>query len=1062
MNRGSKINLRLWGSAAGALVGFGIFLLLFGGLSGAQTLRVFFLGLIAMALGAVVADRFTGRRVLKDSESAVIGRLATGDLTVRSHEIEDATASLEMASAIRGLVLKLQRTISRFSQLSSDVGTVSEQMARRSRVLAQTATDQLRSAESTATSVSQIDRSINNVQKSMEALSLNAEETSASILEMSASIEEVRRIADTLSEFVEQTASAIEEMIASINEVATNTESISSFAIQTSSSMVQMNATTEEIGNSARKSSELARWVMESANEGRDAVRRTVEGMRTIQSSVEESKISLTNLGERSEEIGEIVRVIDEIAGQTNLLALNAAIIAAQAGERGKGFAVVADEIRDLSERTSSSTDEIRTLIQNVQRGVHSSIEQMTQSSERVNEGVSLTDRAERVLDKILEITQRSTSSISEIARATEEQIRGSQATTEAIEEVTKMVQQTATATQQQSQTSSKLGEQAATVRDYTKHLKRAMGEQESGSQAIGQAMENIMTAVSSVLESVSILSTESSSIVSAVNIVEESSREGSFSVTDLNQMANTLSHESTLLTQELGRFKLPVATRGGTITTATVLPHRLTLDPLHCQFIALNFPQKAIHQTLVEFGEGAEIVPGLAERWEVLEQGRLYRFHLRPSLKFHNGRSITAGDVVKSFLRVMDPQHKSLGTWIMENIQGARDVIDGKGTLASGLAAIDERTVEIRLEEPLAFFIMLLSMPETAIIPVEEAEKRDFRLSPVGSGPFQVKDVTEGSAIRLSRHKAYYDQNRPHVDELTFRLDLKSGKEVADAFLAGELNVAHGIPPSIISEMRKDPHLAPYILDTVQLHTSYIGLDNSCPPFDRLEIRQAVSHAIDRQRINDRVFSGMALIAESLLPPGLLGYDPNLRGYDYDPDRAKALMRQGGQAGGFKVEYWTFDTDEFNNSGIVPLIIEDLSKIGIEVKVVRSTATEARGHHSGTRHNSIFVANWYADIPDADNFFYIFFHSSSRAIPGINYGGSDLDPIIDEARRTIDIERRSQIYGQLNEQTLRDAPMVYLFHDRLFALHKPDIRGVKTHLSPPPVRYDDIWLEHE
>src|SRR5438045_4821553 len=257
--------------------------------------------------------------------------------------------------------------------------------------------------------------------------------------------------------------------------------------------MVALDATTDEIQKSAKQSAELGRYVKDAANEGREAVGGTVSGMRKLQQAVEEAKSALTDLAERSQEIGEIVRVIDEIAGQTNLLALNAAIIAAQAGERGKGFAVVADEIRDLSERTSVSTDEIRTLIENVQRGVARAAEQMNLSSDRVGDGVGLTARASTVLEKILDLTDRSTSSIQEIARATEEQSRGSASATAAIEEVTKMVQQTASATQQQSQTARKVGEQTSMVRDYTKHLKRAMSEQETGSRAISRAMENIM-----------------------------------------------------------------------------------------------------------------------------------------------------------------------------------------------------------------------------------------------------------------------------------------------------------------------------------------------------------------------------------------------------------------------------------------------------------------------------------------------------------------------------------------------------------------------------------------
>ncbi|HEX3580139.1 MAG TPA: methyl-accepting chemotaxis protein, partial [Thermoanaerobaculia bacterium] len=359
------------------------------------------------------------RTVLSRRRTTVelLNRITSGDLAVSTPEIAQTSESAQMAAALRALVINLERTIRRFSQLAQDVSRVGDQISSRSSIMALSSAEQLASTESTSASVTQIDQSINSVRTSMEDLSANAEETSTSILEMSASIEEVSRIADTLSEFVEQTGSAIEEMIASINEVATNTESFSSFAIQTASSMVEMNATTDEIGKSAKQSAELARYVKDAANEGRNAVGGTVDGMRKIQQAVEEAKVALSDLAERSQEIGEIVRVIDEIAGQTNLLALNAAIIAAQAGERGKGFAVVADEIRDLSERTSVSTDEIRTLIENVQRGVARAAEQMNLSSDRVADGVGLTARASTVLEKILDLTDRSTSSIQEIAR---------------------------------------------------------------------------------------------------------------------------------------------------------------------------------------------------------------------------------------------------------------------------------------------------------------------------------------------------------------------------------------------------------------------------------------------------------------------------------------------------------------------------------------------------------------------------------------------------------------------------------------------------------------------
>ena len=1046
------------------LVLFAIFVRLVPDMTWAMWWKVVIAALAASAVCAFVFQIWLGRVLMRrEGILKLIDRITAGDLSLNAREIVAETQSNRMATAMRGLVANLERTIRRFGQLASDVAKVSDQISGRSRILAHSATQQLESTESTSASVTQIDQSINNVRRSMEELSANAEETSTSILEMSASIEEVGRIADTLAEFVEQTGSAIEQMIASINEVATNTESFSSFATQTASSMVEMNATTEEIRNSARQSSELARYVKDAANEGRTAVEGTVDGMRKIQVSVDEAKISLTELAERSQEIGDIVRVIDDIAGQTNLLALNAAIIAAQAGERGRGFAVVADEIRDLSERTSVSTEEIRTLIQNVQKGVARAADQMTMSADRVNDGVGLTARAAQVLDKILELTDRSTSSISEIARATEEQARGSAAATSAIEEVTKMVQTTAAATQQQSQTSRKIGEQAAMVRDYTKHLKRAMSEQETGSRAIGRAMENIMSLVQTVLESTSVLAAESSAIVKSMDVIQHGSRESSFGVSDLNQMANTLSHESTLLKQELGRFTLPAPNEGGKVTTATVLWQKLTFDPAHTSASALGFMSKAIHSTLVRYGEGAELIADLAERWDVLEQGMVYRFHLRRGVRFHNGRTVEARDVYESFLRLLLPEYKSTGAWILRNVRGADAVIEGSSRQLTGFVIRDAYTFDIQLTEPLAFFLSLMTMHECGVVPAEEGRDAErYRLRGVGAGAFKVEEAVEGDHVKLVRNRDYYVAGTPLVDELHFRLDLRSFKEVADAFLRGELDVAHGIPPKIVNELRANPQYAAYLLTTTQLHTSYLAWDNSSAPFDRPEVRQAIAYAVDKQRINERVYAGLAVNAQSLLPPGLLGYDENLRGPQHDPERARSLMRQAGYGSGFTVEYRTWDTDEWNNEGVLGLLTEDLEAIGIRVNVTRHSATDASAPRARAGHGLLYAANWYGDFPDSDNFFYIFFHSQATSITGIYFHRPDIDAQIIEARRSNDSERRAEIYRSLNQMVIREAPILPLFHQRLFVLHKPDVRGVRTSLVPPPVRYHDVWVERD
>ena len=110
--------------------------------------------------------------------------------------------------------------------------------------------------------------------------------------------------------------------------------------------------------------------------------------------------------------------------------------------------------------------------------------------------------------------------------------------------------------------------------------------------------------------------------------------------------------------------------------------------------------------------------------------------------------------------------------------------------------------------------------------------------------------------------------------------------------------------------------------------------------------------------------------------------------------------------------------------------------------------------------HNSIFCGNWYADFPDSDNFFYVFFHSDANALRGFHYHRDDWDALMIEARRTNDMDRRAEIYRQLDKGVIDEAPLVPLFHERFFVLHKPGVRGLRTSLVPPPVRYADVWLE--
>lgn len=1065
MARTSKRELEAWLILGSSVVFFAVFVLLFTNFALRAKLVAIFWAAVSVGLTSVIyawrRKAWAASETDRGASAALLTRIATGDLTFRSRDIDAAVTSSAVASSIRALVVNLDRTISRFSQLSNDVTLASAQMATHARALANATSGQLEAAETTSSSLQQIDTALQTVRGSVEQLAASAEETSSAAVEMLAAVEEAAGVADSLGAFVEETATSVDEMIASLNQVASNTEELSALAVETAAAIQEINASTAAIAKSAKESKEFSELATEAASGGRYAVSSTVAGMHEIEDAVNEVRQALGDLDTRSREIGDILGVIEDIARQTNLLALNAAIIAAQAGEHGEAFSVVADEIRDLSQRTAKSTEEIGTIITGVQRSVSRTLGQMDVSAKRVTKGVHLASGAETALESIIELTSQTRESAASIARAVDEQLRATKGSAQAIETVAGMVQQTAGATAQQSATSTKIGQQASTVRDFSIALRRAVDEQRMGSAAINSAIENIQVAITEIHGSLTSLTDQSTAIVDAMSGVESATRETTVAVSSLNRTAATLRQESGVLGSELQRFKLPEPRRGGTVATATVLPDKLTLDPIFQASMGANVIQKAIHETLVKFGEGAELQPGLAERWEILDEGRRYRFHIRKNAKFHNGRPLTARDVELSLLRLMSPKYESAGRYLTQDILGARDVIEGRAQRAEGIVVRNDHTIDLVLDDPPAFFIMLLTMTKTAIVDVHEANDLErFRLGAVGAGPFRVHEVVEGSHVTLHRNEHYFDPDRPRVGEIRFRIDFSNFKAFADAFLAGELDIAHRVPLRLVADLQKDQRYAPYLADTVFQHTSYIAFDCSSPPFDRVEVRQAMNHAIDRKRINEVVFGGLSVVARTLLPPGLPGYDESIEGYRFDPDKARALLRQAGYADGFQVEYWKHPNDEGFNTGQVQLIREDLERVGIRLAIQDRTLDEIKKRTATRGHNLIFVRNWFGDFPDPDNFFFVFFHSSSNAIAGQNYSSPELDQVIGSARKIVDYEERAEVYRDINSRIFHEAPIVPLFHERFFILHKPDVREMRPCLVTPPVRYDRLWVD--
>jgi len=527
----------------------------------AATARLFWwnlgITLAALALSIGLASLTAGLFIRPILALATTARqIAQGDLTRRvTVQSRDEVGTL--AETFNSMSANLERTVRSVVQSQSKLKSVVETVDNRSHTVIERVDEQRSIIDATSNSIDQLNSGVRKITDNVEALSASSEETSSSMLEMVASMEEVSRHTDTLWGAVEETASATHEMVTSINEVDQNIVYLTNFVTDTSSSMVQMSASIAEVEGNAARSYDLTLAVADAAESGMKAVRETIEGMEQIRQSVAESNIVVSRLGERSFAIGRILNVIEDIAEQTNLLALNAAILAAQAGDYGRGFSVVAAEIRELSERTASSTRDIANLIKSVQEEVGNALRTMSAGSSLVEQGVTLSHEAGKALNRILESATVASGMGKEIANATREQATGSENVTRAVERLQEMVRQISGATAQQASGSDHILKAVESMREVTRYVRQAMVEQKSGSSMISSAAERMIEMIHEIFQVAANQAGESEKIVDIMEQVRTIAEGNRSSAGDMSDGVTLLNEAIRSLDDEVKKFRV-------------------------------------------------------------------------------------------------------------------------------------------------------------------------------------------------------------------------------------------------------------------------------------------------------------------------------------------------------------------------------------------------------------------------------------------------------------------------------------------------------------------------
>jgi oligopeptide transport system substrate-binding protein len=485
------------------------------------------------------------------------------------------------------------------------------------------------------------------------------------------------------------------------------------------------------------------------------------------------------------------------------------------------------------------------------------------------------------------------------------------------------------------------------------------------------------------------------------------------------------------------------------------------TLDPARQRDIYGLAVTQQLFDGLVQFDQTLSITPALAQFWIASRDGLNWTFTLRKGVRFHHGREVTADDVVYSFTRLLDPRIRSGGADLLLNIQGAAEFREGRAKQVAGLAAPDRHTVRVTLTEAPVPFVSVLAVGQAKIVPRELVEEQGdaFGSQPVGTGPFRFVRWERGKEIVLAANPDYFD-GPPKLDRLIFRILSGDRREGAfGEFQAGALEDTW-IPTKDYRQIIAGQGYQ-YVRRPI-FNLRHYGLNTRTKPLDDRRVRQAILHAVDREAVVSEIWLGRHALARGILPPGTLGFNPKLRGYSYDPVRARELLAQAGHPAGRGVPTLTIWSSVRSEEVLREheRIRKDLDAVGITAEFQYNTDWPSFSRAMQERKLPIFLRAWFADVPDPENFLAKLFHSGSP-FNYMGYANPAVDALLEKARAEPDVARRVEVYRRAEEMILEDAPLIPVSHQTYERLFQPYVKGVEVSgLGDPYIPFRKVWLE--
>jgi oligopeptide transport system substrate-binding protein len=499
----------------------------------------------------------------------------------------------------------------------------------------------------------------------------------------------------------------------------------------------------------------------------------------------------------------------------------------------------------------------------------------------------------------------------------------------------------------------------------------------------------------------------------------------------------------------------------GGTMTFP-LYANPVSMTPLHGQESEGVNVEKSVFAGLVDYDpETLDVVPSIAKSWEANSDNTVFTFHLRSGVKFQPGANgedygtVTADTFVKDWGIACAKSTASEVAYILAPVQGFSDCQANDNDALTGVKAIDDTTLQVTLSSPFADFPSTLGHPVTWAFPPQlantAAKQKAFEKHPVGAGPFMFDHWTNNKEVVIKKFPGYFG-TPAHLDEVDFQIYPDADEQAPfDAFKAGQLDVAT-IPSGQVRQTKANSTISQDAHFGNQLAIYYYGFDlndKSSPLSSNLQLRQALAYATNSAAVVNNVNEGVGSVADGLVPPGIPGYKPGQSPYTFDTSKASDLLQQSGESG-------TTVTLSYNTSPGHQRIAEALAQgykdAGINIKLAN--------YEWGTYLDKLskgelefFRLGWIADYPTMDNFIYPMFESSEAGNNNVTfYKNPDVDQMLAQARATADDQQRYDLYNQIQQKILADAPEIPIY-----------FYGYARMVSPQVVnfQYDAMGVAH-